>query len=285
MGDLFDVSGKVVLVTGGGSGIGRMIAQAFVERGARVYIAARNAERLTQAAAGLSESGQCAALPADLSRTEGVAALVEAMALREKHLDVLVNNAGAAASASLDEFTEEMWDNVMDMNAKAVFFLTQKFPPLLRANATADNTARVINIVSTAGLKPPPFEAYSYASSKAATIMTTRHMAKALTAQHILVNAIAPGPFATDMMADRIASAGEMIRNSNPLKRLGTPEDIAGCALFLASRASAWTTGAVIPCDGGSSTTIERRLSMTSYRRKQALPLRCLRRSLGAAPC
>jgi len=252
MKDLFAVKGKIVLVTGGGSGIGKMIAQGFVDHGAKVYIASRNADRLNATARALSEAGECIAVQADLSSMTGIERLAADIDRREGKLDVLINNAGAAAIAGVEDFTEEMWDDVMDMNAKAVFFTIQKMLPLLRASASKECTSRVVNIVSTAGMRAPPFEAFSYSASKAAAVMITRHLAKVLASQHILVNAIAPGPFATEMMADRIAQAGDAIRDRNPLKRLGTPEDIAGCALFLASRASAWTTGSVLTCEGGS---------------------------------
>ncbi|MCJ2180747.1 SDR family oxidoreductase [Novosphingobium album (ex Hu et al. 2023)] len=251
---LFDLTGKVALVTGGRAGLGRMIAMGLLAQGARVYIASRGAEGLQATAGELSQYGECIAIPCDLSNMEGIDALFADVSAKEDHLDILVNNAGLATMSSLDEFTEEMWDGVMDINAKGVFFTCQRMLPLLRAAATPQSPARIINIASAAGLNPPAFNAFSYAASKAACIMLTRHLARDLAEQHILVNAIAPGPFDTDMMADRLAKAGDIIRDRNPLKRLGTMEDIVGCAQFLAGRGSAWTTGAVIPCDGGAST-------------------------------
>ena len=253
MQDLFDIRGKVALITGGGRGIGEMIARGYVANGARVYIAGRAADRLVMLAEELSSSGECIAVPGDISTIAGIEALVSAIAAKEPKIDILVNNAGAARLQPVEEFSENAWDEVMDLNTKSVFFLAQKLLPLLRAAASRDTPARVINIVSVHGLKPPEIETYSYASSKAATVMLTRHLAKRLVREHILVNAIAPGPFATDMMAARLAVAADEIRARNPTGRLGAAEEMAGCAIFLASRASGWTTGAVIPCDGGSS--------------------------------
>lgn len=254
--NLFDLSGKVALVTGGRTGLGKIIAAGLIARGARVYIASRDAERLQQTADELSQAGECIAIAADQSNLAGIEAMAAAISAREEKLDILVNNAGAASIAPIDEFTEEMWDHVMDVNAKGLFFTCQKLLPLLRAAATDESPARILNIASVAGVNPPPFFAFSYSASKAAAVMLTRHLAKALADEKILVNAIAPGPFDTEMMADRIAASGDAIRARNPLKRLGSAEDIAGCAQFLVGRGSAWTTGAVIPCDGGSSTII-----------------------------
>ncbi len=253
MKQLFDVRGKVVLVTGGSRGIGEMIARGFVENGATVYISSRKAEVCDSLAAELSAHGTCHSLPADVGSMAGIEGLAAALAARESKLDVLVNNAGAAWGAPIDDYPESGWDKVVDLNMKAPFFLTQKLLPLLRASAKADAPARVINIASVNGLEPPMLETYAYSSSKAGCIMLTRHMAKRLAADHILVNAIAPGPFPSQMMAATLAEHGDAIRAGNPLKRVGTPEDIAGVAIFLASRASAYTTGATVPCDGGSA--------------------------------
>lgn len=253
MKDLFSIRGKTALVTGGGRGIGEMIARGFVANGARVYIASRDGARIAALADDLKAEGECFAIPADVSTLEGVRALVDALAAREPQLDILVNNAGAASMAPIEDFSEQAWDQVMDLNAKSVFFLTQQLLPLLRAAAAEEAPARVINIASANGLNPPEQDIYAYSSSKAACIMLTRHMAKRLAREHILVNAIAPGPFPTDMMAPRLAVAADQVRARNPMGRIGTPEDIAGCAIFLASRASGWTTGATVPCDGGAS--------------------------------
>lgn len=250
---LFDVSGKVVLVTGGSRGIGEMIARAYVENGATVYISSRKASVCDRIAAELSAHGACHSLPFDLGGLDGIAALAAALAARETKLDVLVNNAGAAWGEPIDVYAEAGWDKVVDLNMKSPFFLTQKLLPLLRAAATREAPARVINVASINGIAPPSLETYAYSASKAGCIMLTRHLAKRLAAEHILVNAIAPGPFPSQMMAATLAEHGDAIRAENPLGRIGTPEDVGGVAIFLGSRASAYTTGAVIPCDGGAA--------------------------------
>jgi NAD(P)-dependent dehydrogenase (short-subunit alcohol dehydrogenase family) len=253
MQDLFNIRGKTALVTGGGRGIGEMIARGYVANGARVYIASRDGERTAALAKELSSAGHCVALQADLSTLAGIEALAADLAAREARLDILVNNAGAASMVPLESYDEAAWDQVMDLNAKSVFFLTQKLLPQLRAAATSEGAARVINIASVNGLNPPEQDIYAYSSSKAACVMLTRHLAKRLARENILVNAIAPGPFPTDMMAPILARGEEQVRARNPMGRLGSAEDIAGCAIFLASRASGWTTGATIPCDGGAA--------------------------------
>lgn len=250
---LFDVQGKVALVTGGSRGIGEMIARGYVENGARVYISSRKPDACHRLAEELSALGDCTPLPFDLSTLTGVEALAAELAARESRLDILVNNAGATWGAPIDDYPEAGWDKVVDLNMKSVFYQTTRLLPLLRAAATAASPARVINIASVNGLAPPALETYAYSASKAGCVMLTRHLAKRLAREHILVNAIAPGPFPTQMMAARLAEDGEAVRAGNPLGRVGTPEDIAGVAIFLASRASAYTTGAVIPCDGGSA--------------------------------
>jgi 2-deoxy-D-gluconate 3-dehydrogenase len=262
MKNLFSVKGKVVLVTGGSRGIGEMIAAGFLANGAKVYLSARKADVCTETAARLAREhgGQCESLPADLSKLEGVKTLAKALAERETHLDVLVNNAGASWGAPIDTFPEMGWDKVMDTNVKGVFFLTQAVLPLLRAAATRDNPARVINIGSIDGIGKPLFETYSYGPSKAALHHLTRLLAARLIREHIIVNAIAPGPFPTWMLSTGVGFGGKVegdgvdwdaVGRTNPSGRVGTPEDIAGLALFLASRASAYTVGEVITCDGG----------------------------------
>jgi len=251
--NLFSVEGKSVVVTGGSRGIGEMIARGYVENGARVYISSRKAEVCDRLAEELSEYGSCASLPFDLSKMEGIVGLAAAVAAREPKLDVLINNAGATWGAPIDEYPEDGWDKTVDLNVKSIFFLTQKLLPQLRAAASADSPARVINIASVNGIEPPALETYAYSTSKAGCIMLTRHLAKRLAAEHILVNAIAPGPFPSQMMAATLARAGDAIARANPRGRIGQPEDIAGVAIFLGSRASAYTTGATIPCDGGSA--------------------------------
>ncbi len=251
MRNLFDITGRVALVTGGSRGIGEMIATGYVANGAKVYISSRNKSACAEVAAKLSRQGTCIALPFDLGTMEGVAGLARELAAREGRLDILVNNAGATWGAPIEEFPESGWDKVMDINLKGVFFLTQKVLPLVRAAATAEHPARVINVASVDGMTPPAWESYPYSASKAGCIMLTRHLARRLAPEHILVNAISPGPFDTKMLAFALAERGEQIRAANPLGRIGNAEDVAGVAIFLASRASAYTTGAVIPCDGG----------------------------------
>ena len=253
MKNLFSVEGKVVLVTGGSRGIGEMIARGYVENGAKVYISSRKADVCDRVAEELSEYGTCISLPFDLGGMEGIEGLANAVKERESRLDVLVNNAGATWGAPIDDYPEDGWDKTVDLNVKSIFFLTQKLLPLLRAASTAENPGRVINIASVNGIEPPTLETYAYSTSKAGCIMLTRHLAKRLAPEHILVNAIAPGPFPSKMMAATLAQAGDAIAKSNPRGRIGQPEDIAGVAIFLSSRASAYTTGAVVPCDGGSA--------------------------------
>jgi NAD(P)-dependent dehydrogenase (short-subunit alcohol dehydrogenase family) len=250
---LFDVRGKTVLITGGSAGIGAMIARAYVENGARVYISSRKAEACLQLESELSNLGYCKALPSDLGTLIGVNELQSQFSKCENKLDILVNNAGATWGQSIDDYSEEGWDKVVDLNLKSVFFLTQSLLPYLREGTAANRYAKVINIASVNGLQPPLLETYAYSASKAGCIMLTRHLAKRLADERILVNAIAPGPFATKMMAATLAERGEIIKSAVPLGRVGEPEDIAGVALFLGSRASDYTTGAVIPCDGGSA--------------------------------
>ncbi|WP_296448196.1 SDR family oxidoreductase [Rhodoferax sp. UBA5149] len=248
---LFSVEGKVVIVTGGSRGLGAMMARSFVENGAKVYISSRNAEMCDARAAELSEYGTCVSLPFNLGGMDGIEGLAAAFAEREPKLDVLINNAGAVWASPIEDYQEKGWDKVLDINVKAVFFLTQKLLPQLRAAATASNPARVINIASANGVVPPPLDSFAYSTSKAGCIMLTRHLAKRLAPENILVNAITPGPFATQMMAATLQEYGDFVRRSNPLRRLGEAEDIAGVAMFLSSRASNYTTGAAIPCDGG----------------------------------
>ena len=253
MKNLFDVSGKTVLVTGGSRGIGAMIARGFVENGARVWISSRKSEVCDGYARELGALGECHSLPFDLSSLAGVDGLAAALSKRLEGLDILVNNAGAAWGAGFEQYPESGWDKVVDLNLKTPFFLTQKLFPLLRRAAETRPPARVINIASINGIEPPELETYAYSASKAGLIMMTRHLAKRLAGEGILVNAIAPGPFPSEMMAATLEQFGDAIRAANPLRRTGEPEDVAGVALFLASRASAYTTGAVIPCDGGEA--------------------------------
>ena len=251
MNNLFDVSGKVALVTGGSRGIGEMIAEGFVANGVRTYISAHKADACNATAARLSEEGECISIPADLSSAEGVEALAVAIGSREIRLDILVNNAGATWGASIDEFPEIGWDKVMDINVKGPFFLTQALLPLLEAAASPEDPARIINIGSIDGLNVNKLGTYSYGPSKAAIHHLTRTFASHLAERNITANAIAPGPFPSKMTAGIAESMGEEIRRNVPLRRWGEPADMAGVAIYLASKAGAYVSGAVIPVDGG----------------------------------
>jgi NAD(P)-dependent dehydrogenase (short-subunit alcohol dehydrogenase family) len=253
MSSLFDVSGKSVLVTGGSRGIGLMIAEGFVDAGARVYISSRKAEVCDEVAARLSEKGTCVSLPADLSSEDECRRLAAAVTEHEPTLNVLVNNAGATWGVPIDEHDDAAWDRVLDLNVKGVFHLTKFLRPALEAASTDDDPARVINIGSIDGIHVPALETYSYSASKAAVHQLTRHLAKRL-APKVTVNAIAPGPFESKMMAATLEAFGEQIARGAPMKRIGRPDDMAGTAIFLASRAGAYLTGAVIPVDGGIAT-------------------------------
>ena len=249
--DLFSLKGRVALVTGGSRGIGKMIAKGFIAHGARVYISSRKAEVCEATAKELSSGGgTCIALPVDASSNEGVRALTAAYTERESKLDILVNNAGAAWLAEFDAFPEKGWDKVVDLNLKTPFFLTQALAPALRAAATASRPAKVINIVSIDGISPNPQETYSYHASKAGLIHLTRRMALRLIQDNIVVSAIAPGAFATDMNITA-RDHGDEVAKRVPSRRLGTDEDMAGAAIYLASRAGDYVVGSTITVDGG----------------------------------
>jgi 2-deoxy-D-gluconate 3-dehydrogenase len=259
--DLFSIAGKVALVTGGSRGIGEMIAAGFVASGAKVYISSRKADVCEATAKRISQEcgGTCISLPADLSRMDGVESLAARLAKLEPKLDILVNNAGAAWGAPIEQFPEVGWDKVMDTNVKGVFFLTQKLLPLLRQAAAGPSPARVINIGSIDGIKSASFDSFSYGASKAAVHHLTRFLAAQLTKERILFNAIAPGPYPTWMLSTGVGHGGETqgvdwasVTQRNPSGRVGTPQDIAGLAIFLSSRAGEYVVGQTIASDGGA---------------------------------
>jgi NAD(P)-dependent dehydrogenase (short-subunit alcohol dehydrogenase family) len=247
---LFSVEGKVALVTGGSRGIGLMIARGYAEAGAKVYVSSRKREACEETAAELSKVGTCISLPADLATPGGCTALAAAIAAQEPRLHILVNNAGANWGAPIEEYPDAAFDKVLDLNVKSIFRLTVSLLPQLRAAAQPGDPARVINIGSIDGISVPLLESYAYSTSKAALHHLSRHMARRL-APDVTVNAVAPGPFESKMMAATLERFGDAIRKSNPLGRIGEPEDMAGIAIYLASRAGAYVNGAVIPVDGG----------------------------------
>jgi NAD(P)-dependent dehydrogenase (short-subunit alcohol dehydrogenase family) len=249
MNDLFSLQGRSALVTGGSRGIGRMIAAGFLKAGARVYISARKAAACDQTAAELSALGTCVSLPADVSTVEGAKALAAAYAQHEPTLDILVNNAGAAWGAPFDEFPESGWDKVVDLNLKSPFFLTQALAGPLRA-AAKTRPAKVINIASIDGVSVNPMETYSYAASKSGLIHLTRRMALRLVKDNIVVTAIAPGAFASDMNRDA-RDHGEEVARRVPAGRVGVDDDMAGAAIYLASRAGDYVVGSTLVVDGG----------------------------------
>jgi NAD(P)-dependent dehydrogenase (short-subunit alcohol dehydrogenase family) len=233
-----------------------MIAAGLVDAGAKVYIASRKREVCEATAAELSARGTCIALAADLSSEEGCVALADAVLAAEPRLHVLVNNSGATWGAPLEEFPDAAWDRSFDLNVRAVFNLTRALLPALRAAGTADDPARVVNIGSIDGLHVPLLETYAYGSSKAALHHLTRVLARRLGPEHITVNAVAPGPFASHMMKATLEASGDALAASSPLGRIGRDDDMAGVAIYLASRAGAYVTGAVVPVDGGIVTTL-----------------------------
>jgi 2-deoxy-D-gluconate 3-dehydrogenase len=261
--NLFSLAGRTALVTGGSRGIGRMIAEGFLAHGAKVYITSRKAAQCDATAAELSAlypspapalrggaQGSCISLPHDISSVDGCKALTADLLAREERLDILINNAGAAWAADFDEFPEHGWDKVMNLNVKSPFFLTQALHGALAKAASAERPAKVINIASIDGIRLNPLETYSYHASKAALIYLTRRMAARLVRDRILVTAIAPGPFASEM--NRAArDQTDAVAARTPVRRIGTPQDMAGAAIYLASRAGDFVVGETIAVDGG----------------------------------
>ena len=251
--NLFSVKNKVVLITGGSRGIGEMMAAGFVANGAKVDITARSREAVMETAKRLSEkySGVCEGIASDISNLEGIKKFTEEFILKENSLDVLINNAGAAWGGAFEKFPEIGWDKVMDLNVKSLFFLTQSLVPMLKEAANKDDPSRIINIGSIDGINKNTFKHYSYSASKSAVHHLSKVLAAELVDKYINVNVIAPGPFPSNMLGKAVSFDYGELEKRNPRGRVGTPEDIAGLAIYLSSRAGAFTVGEVITCDGG----------------------------------
>ncbi|MEP7350737.1 MAG: SDR family NAD(P)-dependent oxidoreductase [Sphingorhabdus sp.] len=246
---LFTLDGRVAVVTGGSRGIGKMIVEGYLAAGAaRVYISARKIEQIEETVAEFGS--QVIGLPCDLSTVDGCLSLAGQIASREEKVDILVNNAGAAWGADFGQFPESGWDRVMDLNVKSLFFLTQALHPQLKAASTFDRPGKVINIASIDGMKINPWQTYSYQASKAAVIHLTRRLAAELVKDNILVSGIAPGAFQSEMNK-AARDHGEAVAKNIPFPRIGTAEDMAGLAIFLAARSGDYILGETIACDGG----------------------------------
>jgi NAD(P)-dependent dehydrogenase (short-subunit alcohol dehydrogenase family) len=250
MEDLFTLKGRTALITGGSRGIGRMIAEGFLRQGARVVISSRKAAACEEAVEALSAFGPCRAIPCDVSTIAGAQSLASAYEAVEDRLDILVNNAGAAWLAEFAAFPEKGWDKVLDLNLKSPFFLTQALHGALKRSARRERPAKVINITSIDGQRPNPQETYSYHASKAGLIHLTRRLAAELIKDHIVVSSLAPGAFASDMNT-LARDQGEAVAGRIPAGRIGTPEDMAGAAIFLAARAGDYVVGSTLTVDGG----------------------------------
>ena len=250
MSRLFSLEGRVALITGGSRGIGRMIAAGFLQQGAKVYISARKAAACDATAAELGALGPCVSLPADVSNAAGIAGLVAVFGAHESRLDILVNNAGAAWGAAFDEFPESGWDKVVNLNLKSPFFLTQALHALLKAGAAGGQAAKVINIASIDGQTVNPQETYSYAASKSGLIHLSKRMALRLIQDNIVVNAICPGAFASEMNKDA-RDHGDAVAARIPARRVGVDDDMAAAAIYLASRAGDYVVGTTLTVDGG----------------------------------
>jgi NAD(P)-dependent dehydrogenase (short-subunit alcohol dehydrogenase family) len=249
--DLFDLDGKVAVVTGGTRGIGLMIARGLLQAGATVYVSSRKAQAGEDAVAELSRFGEVVSIPADLSSEAECVRLATEVTSRSEHVEILVNNAGATWGEPLAEFPDSGWDKVLALNLKAPFFCARAFLAALERRASIDDPSRIINIGSIDGLRVPGMPTYSYSASKAGVHHLTRVLAAELGPRFITVNAIAPGPFESKMMAATLEQFGDVIAQAAPLRRIGRPDDMGGTAVYLASRAGAYVTGAVIPVDGG----------------------------------
>ena len=256
MNDLFSIEGKTAVITGGSRGIGKMIAEGYVKAGAKVYISSRKVAACEETVAELSAFGDIVAIPADLSDPAESERLANEITANDASVDILINNAGATWGAPMEEFDEDAWEKVLSVNVKGIFHLTKHLKPALLAAGSAQAPASVINIGSIDGLRVPTLETYSYSASKAAVHMLTRHLAKVF-APEIRVNAIAPGPFYSKMMAYSLDNFGDAIADACPMKRLGQPDDMAAAAIFLGSGASGYITGAVLPVDGGIASLAE----------------------------
>lgn len=251
---LFNVEGKVAIVTGGSRGIGEMIAAGFLANGAKVYITARKEIELHTKAKELMEEfgGECISIASNLDSIEGIEAFAKEIEEREDHVDFLINNAGASWGESFDDFSEIGWDKVMNLNVKSIFFMTKRLKSLLTVKATSEDPSRIVNIGSIDGINVPDPDTYSYSASKAAVHQLTRHLAKRLVKENINVNAIAPGPFESQMLGALLNHDYSDVAKANPRGRVGSAEDIAGLAIFLCTRAGAYTIGDTITCDGGA---------------------------------
>lgn len=255
--NLFGVAGKVVIVTGGSRGIGYGIAEGFVRAGAKVYVCSRKLGDCEKAAAELSQLGACTALEANLGSVEGCRAFAEELGRHEHHVDVLVNNAGNIWVEALADYSESGWDKVFDLNVKGVFFLVQALMPMIETAASAQDPARIINVGSIDAFHVPDHETYAYSSSKAAVHHLTRHLALELASKHVTVNAIAPGRYRSQMLENAIELEGaEEMLAPIPMRRFAEGPDLAGAAIYLASRAGSFVTGTVLPVDGGHATTL-----------------------------
>tara|TARA_B100001996_G_scaffold145140_1_gene110491 strand:+ start:37 stop:831 length:795 start_codon:yes stop_codon:yes gene_type:complete len=257
--DLFNIKGKIAVVTGGSRGIGEMITSGFLANGAKVYITARKEEALIAKAEELSKeyNAECIPFCSDLSKEEGINSLVEFLADKEPEgIDFLINNAGAAWGAPFDEYPVDGWDKVVDINLKSPFFLTQKFAKMLEKRGDSEDPSRIINIASIDGIGVSNMaDTYAYSASKSGIIHLTKHLAKTLVERNIIVNAIAPGPFDSHMLGKAVNFDYGFIAEMNPRKRIGTPQDMAGLCIYLCSRAGAYTVGETVTCDGGLVTT------------------------------